>query len=111
MYDTVYRAQRASIEKVKDGAKSVDVYNASNNIIEKELGQKLIHSIGHGLGIEVHDFPSRMGANGVALKENMCITVEPGYYKDVGVRIEDDVVVTKTGCRMLSDAPDHLVEI
>ena len=112
VYSVVYRAQRQVIKNIQSGARSDELFRTANNIIEKELGQKLIHSVGHGLGIDVHDFPLHMGEKSkFILKENMCLTVEPGYYKNIGIRIEDDVIVKKNGCKLLSNAPKELVEI
>ena len=112
-YSVVYKAQREAIKKIRENVKSSEVFNIANGILEKRLGQKLIHSLGHGLGIDVHDYPSRMSEKSAfVLKENMCLTVEPAYYgRNFGIRIEDDVVVKKNGCRLLSDAPRELVEI
>ncbi len=113
IYDIVYCAQRTAIKNIKDGAKSSDVFKIASDILKKDLGQGLIHGLGHGIGIDVHDFPAGMSDKFASvLKENMCLTVEPGYYKGrIGIRIEDDVVVKKNDCRLLSNAPKELVEV
>ncbi len=113
VYDVVYRSQRASIKNIREGAKSSDIFKIASDILKKDLGQSLIHGLGHGIGIDVHDFPAGMSDKfNSILKENMCLTVEPGYYKgEIGIRIEDDIVVKKNDCRLLSNAPKELVEI
>jgi Xaa-Pro aminopeptidase len=111
-YSVIHNAKQAAVKAMKEGTVSSDIFMAASRIIEKELGQKLIHSLGHGLGIDVHDFPEGMSENSnYKLKENMCLTVEPGFYKGIGIRIEDDVVVGKSSSKMLSKAPKEIVEI
>jgi len=111
VYAVVYKAQRTAMAAIKDGVKARTVFHAANNIV-KRAGQDMIHALGHGLGILVHDFPQSIHKKAsYRLRRGMVITVEPGYYRQFGVRIEDDVVVTKKGCKLLSDAPSQLVEL
>ncbi len=111
VYEIVYRAQTAGISKAKPNAKAKDVHNAAASIIKKELGQELIHSFGHGLGIEVHEDPLISSNAKTVLKNNMVITTEPGYYDKSwgGVRIEDDMVVGSP--KPITKAPAFLMEI
>ena len=112
IYKTVYRAQQASIREIMAGAKVCDVHNAANKILESDLKHKLIHSIGHGLGIAIHEFPPFGENSKNVLAKDMVITVEPGYYKKGwgGIRIEDDVLVREKAV-LLSTAPSSLTEI
>ena len=113
VYETVYKAQQAAIELAKNGSKASDVHNAANSILQTELKQKLIHSIGHGLGVEVHDYPEGINDKSkLILKRNMVITIEPGYYntKFGGIRIEDDVVIGSRA-KMLSNAPKSIIQL
>lgn len=107
MYETVLQAQAAALEAVKDGAHGKDVDRAARNVIDRSKYKGLfIHGTGHGLGICAHD-PGHISAHkDMMLREGMVLTVEPGVYvKDFGgVRIEDDVLVTKNGCRVLTSA-------
>lgn len=107
MYETVLAAQLAAIDAIHDGASGKVVDAAARNVIDKsEFKGKFIHSTGHGLGLSVHD-PGGIGpSRKTILREGMVMTVEPGVYVQGfgGVRIEDDVLVTKGGCRILTKA-------
>ena len=101
IYSIVLKALEASIKKVKAGCTFQQIDKASRDIIKKAgYGDYFIHGIGHHLGVEVHDITPEG-----PLKEGAVITIEPGIYipeENLGVRIEDDIVVTKTGCINLS---------
>lgn len=101
LYNIVLKAQRAAIKAIKPGATMAQVDAASRKVItDAGYGDFYPHSVGHHLGLETHD-PSPA----VPLKEGMVVTIEPGIYipdEGVGIRIEDDIVVTKTGSRNLS---------
>lgn len=112
VYTIVKKAQSKGLSMIKDGARAADVFNSANDILKKELNQSLVHSLGHGIGINVHDFPGGFSEKSkTTLKKDMVFTVEPGYYKRFGVRIEDDIVVTKTGCRQLTKSPKEIIEL
>ncbi len=112
VYKSVYSAQQAAMKKVKSGAKASDVHNAASRVLKDTLGQELVHSLGHGLGIEVHDCFGVNQKSKLVLKNNMVMTVEPGYYNKAwgGIRIEDDVVVRHSALQ-LSKAPNEIIEI
>lgn len=112
IYRVVKQAQLEAIKAVKAGVKASCVDEAARSYIEsKGYGKYFIHSTGHGLGIEVHD-PISVGKNSdLVLEENMVITIEPGIYipNFGGIRIEDDVLVTKEGCEILTKASKKLI--
>ncbi|MFC3885162.1 M24 family metallopeptidase [Bacillus songklensis] len=111
IYDTVLKAQLASLEASKPGTRIGDIDIAARDIITKAgYGDYFPHRIGHGLGISVHEFPSMSKANDGVLKEGMVYTIEPGIYVPEvgGVRIEDDVVITKDGYETLTKYPKEL---
>lgn len=108
IYDIVYRAQQAGIGKMKSGSKSSEPHAASDAVL-KNLGQQLIHAFGHGIGIQVHDYPGVLATkSNFMLNKNMVFTAEPGYYNRTwgGVRIEDDIVI---GRGALTKAPKDLL--
>ncbi len=111
VYETVLHAQQRAIDTVKEGTTLKDV----DAVARKELGtlsKLFIHSIGHSLGIEVHDdLPKRKKRMKTVLKEGMVITIEPGVYikNKYGIRIEDDVLVTKKGCENLVKIEKELI--
>jgi Xaa-Pro aminopeptidase len=113
VYGIVKKAQDESIAMIKDGVKSKDVFLAANRILKKELKQPLIHSLGHGLGMNVHDFPEGISEKAkYALRENMVLAIEPAYYgREYGVRVEDNLVVRKNSAGMMSKSPKEITEI
>ncbi|MGV8131614.1 MAG: M24 family metallopeptidase [Candidatus Pacearchaeota archaeon] len=107
-YDLLENQEKA-ISLVKPGVSISDLCNHA----EKNLKQKLIHSLGHGLGIEVHEMPYVSINSKDILKEGMVITIEPGEYVEgkYGIRIEDDVLVTANGQKVLSKFTKKLIII
>jgi len=104
-YEIVKNALEEAIAEVKEGivAKQVDL--KAREILKKNgLDQYFIHGLGHGIGIDVHEYPSINSLSEAILKENMIITIEPGIYlKDnYGIRIEEDVLVKKDKAEILS---------
>ena len=103
IYELVLKAQKAAMAKVKPGAfVREDIHAEAKRVIEKAgYGEYFIHGTSHFIGLDVHD----VGDYGQPLKAGMVISVEPGLYlpeKGIGVRIEDDVLVTKTGYKLLT---------
>jgi len=111
IYQIVLDAQKAAMAKIKPGVTFRDIHQASSSYIRSKGYEKYyIHGTSHHIGIEVHD----AGSTERPLEPNMVITVEPGIYigeEQLGIRIEDDVVVTPTGYRMLSTFPKEIDEI
>ena len=105
IHGLVLEAQRQAIERIAPGVEFVTVDKAARDVIAKAgFGKQFGHSTGHGVGLDIHEQPSlSMRAEGV-LQPGMVVTVEPGIYLPGvgGVRIEDDVLVTENGYRVLS---------
>ncbi|CCX37510.1 metallopeptidase family M24 [Clostridium sp. CAG:1013] len=111
VYDTVLKAHMAVIEQVKPGMLGRDVDKIARDIIEKDYPGTFGHSLGHGVGFEVHEWPrfSKLDTNPCA--EGMVVTDEPGIYipAKYGVRIEDMLLITADGCRSLTKSPKELI--
>lgn len=115
IYALVLEAQQAGIAAVRPGRLGKEVDADARRVIEAAgYGENFGHGLGHGLGMEVHEDPPRLSRRGQArLVPNMVTSVEPGVYIPGwgGVRIEDLVVVTEEGCRVLTRAPKELLEL
>jgi Xaa-Pro aminopeptidase len=111
IYGVVLKAQEQAIAAIRPGALMSDVDAAARNVITKAgYGKQFGHGLGHGFGLEIHE-TTRLAANqDRPLKAGMVITVEPGIYLPGwgGVRIEDDILVTRTGHEVLSSLPKTL---
>ncbi|MSR44211.1 MAG: aminopeptidase P family protein [Phycisphaerales bacterium] len=103
VYDTVLKAQSAAIRACRPGAKMSAVDAAARKVITAAgFADHFIHGIGHHLGLEVHDADP-----GTALQPGMIVTIEPGIYipgESLGVRIEDDILVTRGAPKVLTAA-------
>jgi Xaa-Pro aminopeptidase len=112
LFDAVRRAHAAAIAAVKPGTRPSDIDRAARTVLtDHGLGDAFGHGTGHGLGLEVHEDP-RISKLPGALPDDpvvpgMVFTIEPGAYVEGlgGVRIEDDVLVTRDGCEVLTDVP------
>ena len=105
LHRAVREAQAAATDAVRAGVKARTVDREARRVLRKfKLEKAFPHSTGHGLGLEIHEPPQVGPAEETRLVTGMVITIEPGaYLEDVGgVRIEDVVVVTPTGCRVLT---------
>jgi Xaa-Pro aminopeptidase len=114
IYGLVREAQEAGLRGVRAGVTGVDADAAARKIIEAAgHGDHFGHGLGHGLGRTVHDGGSLSPRSDITLAAGMVMTVEPGVYIDGwgGVRIEDDVVVTETGCEVLTRSTKVLLEV
>jgi Xaa-Pro aminopeptidase len=104
-YEAVRQAQSAAIAKVKAGVSLKALDEAARKVIRESGFEPHGHGTGHGLGLEVHELPI-IGPNSKGrLQTGDVITIEPGIYipGKLGVRIEDNLLVTKTGCKFLTD--------
>ena len=114
VYDIVLRSQKAGIKKIKAGVTGKAVDNVCRKIITKAgYGKNFGHGTGHGIGYFIHLGPRLSPISEDKLMPNNVVTVEPGIYISGwgGVRIEDDVVVTRTGGRVLNKSPKKLLEL
>jgi Xaa-Pro aminopeptidase len=115
LHAAVRDAQQAAIAAVRPGVATTAVDAAARNVlVARGLGDAFGHGTGHGLGLDVHEEPRitrpRPDVPDVPLQPGMVFTIEPGAYLPGfgGVRIEDDVLVTETGCEVLTSVPCEL---
>jgi Xaa-Pro dipeptidase len=111
IYETVLEAEIAALNSCKPGLEIGTIDKTARSIItNKGYGEYFTHRIGHGLGIDVHEFPSMTSTNTNSLKTGMTFTIEPGIYVPNvgGVRIEDDVLITESGFESLTAYPKEL---
>ncbi|MFQ6107322.1 MAG: M24 family metallopeptidase [Thermoplasmata archaeon] len=114
MHEIVLRAQRTALRRIRPGMKASTVHKAAARIIDKTRYEgKFTHGLGHSIGLSVHDGMGLGPISDFKLEKGMVFTVEPGIYVRGygGVRIEDDVAVTKDGCEVLTTASRDLIEI
>jgi len=105
VYENVLASQEAAIKSSSSGATVGSIDDAARSRLERSgLGRFFIHRTGHGLGLEVHEAPYIVPEGKEIVQERMVFTIEPGVYLPgkMGVRIEDDVLATKQGCRVLT---------
>jgi Xaa-Pro aminopeptidase len=116
LWEAVKAGQALALKRVKAGVDGMSIHKAITELFNKRgfptevrNGRRVgfFHGTGHGLGLEIHEYPRLQK---VTLKAGQCLTVEPGlYYPGIGgARIEDVVIVTKTGCKILSRFPKVL---
>ncbi len=104
VYDIVLKAHDVAIEKARSGmyAKEIDAL-ARNVIVEAGFGNYFVHSTGHGVGLDIHEFPIVSAKSNHIIEDGMVFTIEPGIYlpKEFGIRIEDMVVMTQGRAKIL----------
>lgn len=106
IYKVVYEAQKEALRFIRPGVTTLEADAIARDVISKAgYGREFGHGLGHGIGREIHELPTlRMHGAGEEFRPGMVVTVEPGIYlKGVGgVRIEDDVLITHSGCEVLT---------
>jgi Xaa-Pro aminopeptidase len=113
VYGVVLAAQLAGIDAVRPGVKCSEVDAAARSVIHKAgYGKHFGHGLGHGIGLDIHEGPRVAPGSTTELRPGMVVTIEPGVYLPGwgGVRIEDDVLVTRDGCEVLTSVPKCLEE-
>lgn len=110
IHRVVLEAQQAAIGAVAPGRPAADPHRAALAVIENAgYAAHFTHAVGHGVGYEVHEPPSLAAHNEEPLRPGMVVSIEPGIYVDgIGIRIEDVVLVTADGCRVLTTADREL---
>ena len=108
IYEKVSNALNGTISGIKQNVNPSELYK----IAESHLHKKMPHAIGHGIGIEAHDFPS-LGAKSPALQQNNALAIEPAIYipEKFGIRLEDNVIVKKENAERITKIPRELIEL
>jgi Xaa-Pro aminopeptidase len=113
-YDAVLEAQQAGVAAVRAGVVTGDVDESCRSVLRHAgLAQWFTHSTGHSLGLEIHEEPRLAPKRTEKLKAGMIVTIEPGIYMPgkFGLRIEDTVLVTRSGCEILTPNPKAWIEL
>jgi len=111
VYGVVLKAQLAAIRAIRPGITCEAVDAVARKIIAKEgFGKQFGHGLGHGTGLDIHEAPRLAQGQSTVLKAGMIVTVEPGIYLPGwgGVRIEDDLLVTRSGHEVLTSVPKQM---
>jgi Xaa-Pro aminopeptidase len=104
MYDIVLKAHDEAIAKARVGMKASEIDKIARDVIvDAGYGEYFVHSTGHGVGLDIHEYPYISSRSTMVIEENMVFTVEPGIYieNEFGIRIEDMVVIRKDGVEIL----------
>lgn len=112
VYDIVLEAQLKALDFVKAGITGSELDACGRSVIDSAgYGEYFGHALGHGVGLEIHEYPTVSSRSNTVLEENMIVTVEPGIYLpgEFGVRIEDFVAVTENSCVNLTKCPKNLI--
>lgn len=112
IHSLVLRANQAAIAAIKPGIPCNEIDAIARGIItDAGYGDFFDHSLGHSVGLEIHEWPNFSKNTTAPLQPGMVLTVEPGIYipGDIGVRIEDLICVTETGCEILSHTPHAII--
>ncbi len=114
IYSLVLKAQTVAIEKARSGMRGAELDKIARQVIGRAGYRDYFgHGLGHGIGLVVHEYPGVGTRSQEMLKPGMVVTIEPGIYLPGwgGVRIEDDVVITHNGCKVLTQIDKELLEV
>lgn len=112
LFNTVLEAKKTAEQLIKPEARAATIFEKTTAFLQQK-GFETQHALGHGLGIETHDFPDGFRKKSkTILAPKMVLTIEPGIYgKFGGIRLEDDIVITRNGLRFLSRPQKELIRI
>lgn len=114
IFDIVLEAHDSAIAAAQPGMRACELDAVARDcIVNKGYGEFFGHGLGHGVGLDVHEFPPVTAKNEASLTVGMVVTVEPGIYLPGvgGVRIEDTIVITETGCECLTSIPKKFCQL
>jgi len=113
VYDTVLKAQLKALDGIKNGAVAKNIDKLARDFIDESYKGRFGHSLGHSVGLDIHEAPNLSPKNDKPVVSGNVVTVEPGIYIEGfgGVRIEDVVVIEENGVRNITFSPKELIEI
>ncbi|WP_390485644.1 M24 family metallopeptidase, partial [Staphylococcus pseudintermedius] len=112
IYNIVLKSQEAAIAAIRPGMTGKEMDSIARDIItEAGYGKHFGHSLGHGIGLDIHELPGLSQKSDVVLEKNHCVTIEPGIYVEGlgGVRIEDDILITENGGERFTNCTKDLI--
>ena len=112
IFNIVLTSQKKAIEEIKPGMTTKEADAISRKYISSHnYGEQFGHSLGHGIGLDIHEGPLLSQNSSDELKINNCVTIEPGIYIEGlgGVRIEDDILITENGCHVFTKCSKDLI--
>ncbi|AVQ33098.1 aminopeptidase P family protein [Staphylococcus muscae] len=112
IYNIVLKAQKTAVSQIKSGMTGMEIDKIARDIIaEAGYGENFGHSLGHGIGLEIHERPMLSHKADNILQPNHCVTVEPGIYVNGigGVRIEDDILIQENGGQCFTNSTKDLI--
>lgn len=114
VYDIVLKAQNLAINALKAKLSCLEIYSIAKEYLSANgYGDKFLHGLGHGVGLEIHEGPTLNSLSSEILENNTVITIEPGVYieKEFGIRIEDLIIVKDDGIKNLTNSKKELIII
>lgn len=112
LYNIVLKSQLKAIEEIKPGMTGKEADALARDYLESQgYGKEFGHSLGHGIGLDIHEGPMLAKTVNNKLQVNNCVTIEPGVYIDGlgGIRIEDDILITENGCEVFTKCTKDLI--
>ncbi|MDO5374714.1 MAG: aminopeptidase P family protein [Staphylococcus rostri] len=112
IYETVLKAQKTAVSRIQAGMSGKEIDQVARDIIaEAGYGENFGHSLGHGIGLDIHELPMLSPKSSYILKPNHIVTIEPGIYVNGlgGVRIEDDILIQENGCQCFTNSTKDLI--
>jgi len=112
-YQIVKEAQQRALDEIASGIPAAEIDKTARNVFGKKFSRYFVHGTGHGVGLDIHEFPRLSSTSGDILKPGMVFTVEPGLYipRLWGIRIEDTIFLKENSCEKLTKVDKKLVII
>ena len=112
-YHFVFEAKKLAESLLVPGESAGKIASEIDSFLKQKLKKGMIHALGHGIGLQEHDFPEGISPKAkFKIEESQCLAIEPAFYcSEFGIRLEDNCVIGKQGAKMLSAAPKELIAL